>query len=210
MNTALDRMTRMASEGGEPLMDALGSAGMGGLLMLLMLFVITIELWVFAIKTSRLGSKSGLFWAAFMPFPIAMLTIRLLSPEGWAAAIGWHEPMLANLALAGFDIEGGAMTADQAPLREALTYTLSGRAGQILLPSLMLAGLGWFLVKQNYQKWQQSKRHLVNTIIGGVLLLFSVPPLFNKPTWNAWMGNTDAFEQQITILYTRELTLPGQ
>lgn len=209
MTLALDRLNRMVSEGGEPLLDAMASASFGALVLVLALLVLSVELWIISIKVSVQGSRQARFWSFFLPFPIVVLAVRLLSVDGWAAAAGWAEPTLANLALAGFDVEGGQELADTQALEQALAFVVSGRAGQILIPCLLVSLLGLFLVRQYWPTWRQSKTHALNLATGALLLFMFAPPLMNGAAWGAFFGNTQAFEDQLTTDTTRPLRLPA-
>jgi len=204
MELALDRMDRLLTHHGEGMMNDFTSMSVAALMFLIIMFVITTELWKFNLTVARINKennkKSSFSTQLFiftLPVVLAMLTIRLIGTDLWAGLVGWGEPMIANLAIAGFDQPGADMTYDREKLQDALDFVLSGRAGQTLIPAIVATAFSISALRHHLKEWQITQQVRPGMLIAATFLFMFGPTAINPTLWSAWTGNPQAYADTI-------------
>jgi hypothetical protein len=210
----LERMTHIFGTYDQELTHQIQIASFHLLLTTLFMFFVLTEVWCYNLKTwknkGHLTEKTTKFWSFFLVLPILVLTTRLIGLDMWYGVLGNPFPMVANLALAGFDIHPDLLTDINQPdpklIQEGLSISLSSRANQILLSTVFGLTFSWitFKTSMTFINHTEFKKTGTTLLIISLLLMWTFGPLvFNQATWSGLTGNHSKIIQEIYIPNTR-------
>ena len=180
------------------------------LLVTLFLFFVVAELWIFCVKTqNKLGSQSSFmirFWPVFLLVPLFAIVTRLLGLDLWSAAFQNPYPTLAAMATSGMDATITPQNIRYDDLNNGLKTMVQGRAGQTILPALVIYFFLWKTIKKEFPKFKTQPETKDYVFMGSVVLIACIlfPQIANPAAWSALIGNTDEFLEQI---YSQEIRL---
>lgn len=195
----LERMANIVTTQGDILQEQISSSSLISIVTSITLFIVVTECWILSLKIwSIQGAKTNLtpkIWAYFLIVPMLSIATHLIGTDPWHAISGNPFPMVATLAISGYDsseILTQSSSINIEVLENALKTSMSGRASQMLISSSLILVIafffftvGKFLIKNN----SYNKTGYAYVTLSFLLALMFLPIMFDKSLWSAFSGN---------------------